>query len=278
MFRSHGPWAIPLEKNLFQRTAAITRRPFSETPARSAVRALDRALRSILGIVEFCEREDCILRLALRRAMTDIRLPEEIELKYSDEVVELHFWNENLPALRDPGSSLGWAVRFRTQMHLSLKLLAAHAVTDPKVRKAKAFYTRVVLRLDGRLHKCAVVAADYGLSMMKPPRPAIQRIHDTLEHLLLRALIWVFHPGRSMRHTAPLERVFWWISREDLLRRYRDGFDPDIERSQAFRETLSVPRKMSLAETYNTDIQSICELPSRSDREIGGLEGYLESK
>jgi len=87
----------------------------------AAVRLLDRTLRSTLGIVEFCGSEACILRIALRRDEMDIDLPDGTQIRRSDELVELHFWNEHLPRLRDCGSPFGRAVRFRSQMHLSLK-------------------------------------------------------------------------------------------------------------------------------------------------------------
>jgi hypothetical protein len=231
LYRSYGPTAIPIENNLSERTAVIAYRPFWFGPLRRAVLALDRPLRSTLGIVEFCRCEDCILRIALRRATTDICLPGRIDVKQADDLVELHFWNENLPAAYQLGSPLGGAVRFRNQMQLSLRLLAAQAVTDPKIRSAKAFYARMILPLDGRLRKCLTVAEEYGFSVTQEPCPA-HRIHDAFENLWVYALIWAFHPGKLMRRSAPLERLSWWISREDLLNRYRQPNDLDRETHQ----------------------------------------------
>lgn len=141
----------------------VPHRPLSKTTScrerlgRAAVRLLDRTLRSALGIFEFCESEPCILRIALRRAEVDINLPVGAQIRRSDELVELHFWNEHLPRLRDCGSPFGWAVRFRSQMHLSLNLLAAHAARDPQLQNVAAFYARMVLPIDGRWRKCVAV-------------------------------------------------------------------------------------------------------------------------
>jgi hypothetical protein len=227
--RSFGPTAIPIESNRSQRTAVIAYRSFWFEPLRRAVLALDRALRSALGIVKYSKCEDCILRIALRRAATNVCLPGRIDVMQADYIVELHFWNENLPALHYFGSPFGWAVRFRNQMRLSLRLLAAHAVTDPKIRSAKAFYARMVLPLDGRLRKCLAVAEEYGFSVTQDPCPAAHRIHDAFENLLVYALIFAFHPGKLTRRSAPLERLYWWISREDLLSRYRQPNNLDSE-------------------------------------------------
>jgi len=241
------------------------------------VRALDRALRAVLGIFEFCEREDCILRIALRRAPADVRLPGQIQLKRSDDLVELHFWNENLPVIYPCGSPFGWAIRFRTGMHLSLRLLAAQAVANPKLRNAKAFYARMVLPLDGRMHKCASFAAEYGFSVMKPPSSETQRVHDAFENLLVHALIWAFHPGTLKRRAAPLERVYWWITRDDLLSRYRPGLPSEIARKRN-NHGASSAEETSLAGSPDGGLASGCELPARSSRKIDVLEVHAGSK
>jgi hypothetical protein len=107
-----------------------------ETLARSAVYFLDRALRSLLGIIEFCDSDLCILRIAFRRARSDIDFGNGARINKSDELIELHFWNEHLPSVRDCQSPFGWAVRFRSQMRTSLDLLAAYAERDPKLQNA----------------------------------------------------------------------------------------------------------------------------------------------
>jgi hypothetical protein len=224
-----SPVASPLAKDVRRRTSATDFGSLWLAVGQTTVRTLDRALRSILGIVEFSTHEDCVLRIAPRRAPAAVCVPGRIEVRKSAEVIELHFWNENLPVLYPCGSPFGWAVRFRRQMHLSLQVLAAHAVTDPRIMNANAFYARMVLPLDGRLYKCAAVAEDFGFSVIKLPCSAIQRVHDAFENLLVRALIWTFHPGKLTRRPVPLERVYWWISREDLLSRYRHDFNSDTE-------------------------------------------------
>lgn len=192
-----------------------------ETPALSAVYFLDRALRSLLGIIEFCDSDLCILRIAFRRARSDIDLGNGARTNKSDELIELHFWNEHLPSVRDCQSPFGWAVRFRSQMRTSLDLLAAYSERDPKLQNATVFFARLVLPLDGRWPKGVCVADDFGFAVIQPPRTLTQRFHDALENVLIHALVWAFRPRKIRRRRAALERAHWWISRKDLLDRCR---------------------------------------------------------
>ena len=97
--------------------------PHLEAFARSGVYFLDRMLRSVLGIIEFCDSDLCILRIRFRRARSDMDLGEGTRINKSEELIELHFWNEHLPSVRDFQSPFGWAVRFRARMRNSLGLL-----------------------------------------------------------------------------------------------------------------------------------------------------------
>lgn len=186
----------------------------------SGIRHLDRILRSALGITEFCDSDACILRVALRRSQVDIALPDGTQVRKSDQVIELHFWNEHLPRVRECGSPFGWAVRFRSQMRFSLNLLADFAARERKFENVRAFSARMVLPLGGRWTKCASVAEDLGFTVTSLPRTAWGRVHDALENFLIRALVWAFHPAGLPRRRAVLERVHWWISAPDLIGRY----------------------------------------------------------
>lgn len=233
----------PCPRNSPRSTRPCTAGKWFLALALGAVRNLDRALRSMLGIVEFCDCTICILRIAFRRARLELELPDGTRIKKSDELVELHFWNEHLPSVKDCGSPFGWAVRFRSQMRLSLDLLATHAAENPDFRNVKAFYARMVLPIDGRWDKCTSVAKDLGFDLRRLPRGPLERMHDSLENLLIYALVWAFHPGKLQRRRAKLERVHWWISRKDLMARIAEapfGQNPAAQLGVALAENDSL--------------------------------------
>lgn len=91
--------ASPLGKDVGHGTSGAEFGSLWFAVGQTAVRTLDRALRSMLGIVEFTTQEECVLRIALRRTPAAVCVPGRIEVGKSAEVIELHFWNEKLPAL-----------------------------------------------------------------------------------------------------------------------------------------------------------------------------------
>jgi hypothetical protein len=188
---------------------------------RVTIYALDKRLRRILGIFEFCSREDCLLRIEKRLSPVQVSLPDRTEVKPGDEIIELHFWNENLSLPEFGGSFFGWCVRFHQRMRVSFALLAAYAETDPEIRNAKAFHARLALPVSKRFQKRAALAGKYGFTIVRPPSSLALRAHDLFENILIYSLRWAFQPFESGSRLSRLERMHWWISREELLRRYR---------------------------------------------------------
>jgi hypothetical protein len=64
--RPECPPTSPLGKDVRHRMSAADFGSLWFAVGQTAVRTLDRALRSILGIVEFSTHEECVLRIALQ--------------------------------------------------------------------------------------------------------------------------------------------------------------------------------------------------------------------
>ena len=183
-----------------------------------AVLALDRSLRRAKGIYEFCEDEDCILRIAVITSETRILLPDGTELLPNDPIVDLHFWNERMPSLIRAGSSLGWGAAFRTRMQSSLALLAEYLASDPELEGVKACRARVAFLRDRRTQRAE---RQLGFVSAVPVQSLPGHVHEFLEVFLIYGLTWVFNPD-ALPHKACLpQRSYLWMSREELFRRYR---------------------------------------------------------
>ena len=182
-----------------------------------AVLAVDRSLRRANGIFEFCDDDDCILRIAVIPAESRILLPDGTEVLPEDPIVDLHFWNEHLLALDSVRSSLGWGGAFRTRLRSSLKRLAEYVESHPELREVKACRAKAAFFRDRRLRR---VAYHHGFVSAVPRESVYGRVHEFLEIFLLYGLTWVFNPGALHGRTRLPQRCHLWMSREELLRRY----------------------------------------------------------
>lgn len=187
-----------------------------------AVLAVDRSLRRAKGIFEFCDNDECILRIALIPCEARILLPDGAEVLPRDPIIDLHFWNERLPNLRQAGSSLAWGVMFRTRMRASLRLLAAYLdacpeVGGPKVCRARtAFFRHRQIRSVGRR---------LGFVEAVPEESISGQVHEFLETFLIYGLAWVFNPNALSGKARLPRRDYLWMSRGELFRRYGPGSD-----------------------------------------------------
>jgi hypothetical protein len=74
--------------------------------------ALDTWLRRREGVFEYSHKPDCILRAQLGRLTTDVLLSDGTFGRSGDRVIDLHFWNEQIPVKPVAGYSLAWGCRF----------------------------------------------------------------------------------------------------------------------------------------------------------------------
>lgn len=185
-----------------------------------AVLAVDRSLRRANGIFEFSDDDDCILRIGVIPAESRILLPDGTEVLPEDPIVDLHFWNEHLLHLDRVRSSLGWGGAFRTRLRLSLRQLAEYVESHPELRDVKACRARAAFFRDRRLRR---VAYQNGFVAAVPHASIADHVHEFLEIFLLYGLTWVFNPGALHGRTRLPQRCYLWMSRQELLRRYKAG-------------------------------------------------------
>src|SRR5581483_6298963 len=97
----------------------------------SVVKIVDSMLRSRQGILDFTHDPDCVFRTSVAKAAEAVRLSDGTVIAEGDPIVELHFWNEHLPAMPPDGPSPGWARKFARQTAKSLFLLEGYLDGDP---------------------------------------------------------------------------------------------------------------------------------------------------
>ncbi len=182
--------------------------------------AFDRRQRRRLGIWEFSNDPQCILRVGLTTTRIGAELSDGTVVRPGDTIGVIHFWNERMPPVLPTGADLAWARTFKQLLLHSLHLLAHHTVENPALANIQAFggelplvFTPATIRFIRRM----------GVEVFDPvlPRGLVRRVVDlgarTWTWLLRRA----FNPGsaRGVR-VSDFARRPTWISRRTLVTLY----------------------------------------------------------
>lgn len=182
---------------------------------RALIRHFDRLLRQALGVVEFCDDPEGLLRIRVTTAAHDVPLPDRA-IPAGMPILELHLWNEHVPPLPPAGPDLAWAVRSRRMLIASLRSLARQMETDARLAGVQAIGGATVLpSLGGEgLFKRLGFA-------IHPYRNPLGRFGEFWENFYTWAIMWTFNQASlRQRHLLHLRRSEIWMSREEFLQRY----------------------------------------------------------
>lgn len=183
---------------------------------RRSVFSLDAHLRHRYGIVEFTTRSDCILRVAPAIAPRAVELSDGTRIQSGDPLLDLHLWNEHVPAIPPGGVTLRWAAAAARCARESLRTLAAatRAGTVPEF-----VALRGCMRFDGRLLEAPFAGCGFD-TIAESADSIADRLHELGEACLTAMLLWAFNPaGLSHAHLVRPPR-FVWMSRARLLERH----------------------------------------------------------
>ncbi|MCX7682286.1 MAG: hypothetical protein N2508_10065 [Anaerolineae bacterium] len=185
---------------------------------RTLIRHFDRLLRHVLGVVEFCDDPEGLLRVRMTAAAYEVHLPDRT-VPAGAPVLELHLWNEHVPPLSPAGPDLAWAARSRRMLIASLRSLAHQMETEAwlsKVQAIEGVTVLVSLGGEGFFKRLGF--------MILPYRNPLGRFGEFWENLYTWMIMWTFNQASlRQRHLLHLRRNAIWMSREEFLRRYGSG-------------------------------------------------------
>ncbi len=127
-----------------------------------AVFGFDRWLRQHQGVYEYSDDSLCMFRVQRGRADCDLSLNDGTRVREGDPVLNLHLWNEHIPAIGPTGISMNWAREMTRRVELSMYALTRH------LKWTRDLDDIVAIRGDMRLGtaeqngQLARVAAHYG--------------------------------------------------------------------------------------------------------------------
>ena len=192
----------------------------SNTVIQAVIFQLDRVLRRWQGIYEFSQADDCLLRVAKRRANQRISLPDGTAVRPGDEILEIHWWNEHVACLVADRPALARAKYLLALVQHSFEQLARYLVTAPEAQDVRFVHGNAVLPMRGRRNEITARVRSYGFAVVHRDAGFFERVHDFFEQYLVWALLWAFHHHRPEMKSHSLRRVDLWAARGEFLSHY----------------------------------------------------------
>jgi hypothetical protein len=226
-----------------------------------AILKTDRALRSRLGIFEFSDDPDCMLRIARAQSNLDVVLPDSTHIHEGDPVIELHFWNEHVAARvlnRPPFARAKLVSRY---LHHSFHLLAEYLSRNPETQNTKAIHARVVMPFGARFPAFQTLARMYGFSSVHVQSRTAGHIHDFFENFLVRGLLFAFNPTMPTKRGHHLSREELWMNRDEFLRRYGGVSGPSPDGRGGQPSELGMPSRPEHLESPERISLVLCDGP-----------------
>ncbi len=182
-----------------------------------AIHALDPLLRRCYDVYEFTDDRECIIRIALRAAQSNVALQRGGHVRSGEAIVELHLWNEQLPLVSHNGVDMAWGALTDRQVRRSLNLLATHLAAYPNV---VALHGEAAFGCQMGQQQRVRFAGRYGFEIVNGKPGLRRRVRHFCDDFLFWGLTRTFNPhglkGKPLHRT----RYDVWMSRSELDRRW----------------------------------------------------------
>lgn len=186
------------------------------------VDSIDRYLRRRFHVIEFSRSPNCLFRLQIIENDEEFQLEDGTLLRIGDRLVDLHFWNEQVPIMPAGRPTLAFARRVESCVDISLSELGRYLSTHDNLADVKAIRGNMSLGPSARAGQIARIAAKYGFeNVARRQRLSFaKRLHMLGENILITLLVMGRNPRAIRRDTLRRDRTLTFLSRRSLEKRY----------------------------------------------------------
>ena len=154
---------------------------------------LDRWLCRRFGIYEYSAQRECLFRAEITRAERSVVLCDGVRVQIGDPLLQLHLWNEHVPAMGRRGPTVAWARHTAHLMDASLRELARYLEHSGVSRSVVALRARMRLRTDHQIAQLARIFGRFGFeSVVRVEQVSLLRLAG--ENVLMLLLILATNP------------------------------------------------------------------------------------
>ncbi len=184
--------------------------------------AFDAVLRHRHHVVEFSTNPACIFRLNVARAEHAFTLADQTRIEAGDRIVDLHLWNEQIPAVPKAGPTISWARTFCGRLELSVRELAQYLMTHSEMDDVAAVGANVAQGTREQRAQLTNIMRRFGFAPL--PEGEAQYAEAALrrlgENILITAMVLAQNPVVLRAESLWRDRTPLFVSRTALLARY----------------------------------------------------------
>lgn len=203
-------------------SAARSQSPYSHPWLAEAVFALDARLRRRYAVVEYTRNPSCVFRLEIVRSQSDLVLRDGTRLRPGERVVELHYWNEQIPPAPRIGMTIGWACQMTHSLETSLRELARYLAAKPDLGDVAVIRADALAGTGRESEQLARIVARYGFEAIARPQPPPigERLHRFGENILISLILFAQNARALRAGILTRGRIPLYLSRRALEERF----------------------------------------------------------
>jgi hypothetical protein len=186
---------------------------------------IDGALRRLQSMVEYSNDPGCILRIRVARLDRDFMLADGTCGRAGDRFIDLHLWNEQLPAMPKEGASIAWARQMHVCFQQSLRQLARYLAVRPDLEDACLVRCTLMFAGPERDSQMIRLLGRYGFEPVPGDSPPTlgERARRFGENILTSLIVLTRNSASLRRDTLRRGRTRMFMSRRTLEQRYGSG-------------------------------------------------------
>lgn len=187
-----------------------------------AILALDASLRRRYSIIEYTDNPLCIFRMHIVRSKHELTLSDGTRLCRGERMVDLHFWNDQVPPSSQAGMTFSRASQMTRRTQISLQELAQYLKREPDLQDISIIRINFPAVTRRKGEQMARILARFGFeAIAEHETPSLsQLIRRFGENILISLVIIAYNAGAVGSDSLMRTRTPLYISRRMLESRF----------------------------------------------------------
>ena len=186
---------------------------------RSLVVNFDQYLRRKQNVVEFWDHQHCLIRMSLVESSRPLPVAKGL-IPAGEKIIEIHIWNEHIPAIPRSGADIKWAIKVIRMLNLSFNELAHQISTNERFASVKAVGGITALFFPGQDSSAEHICKRLGFTIT-PHKGMLGRFGEFWENVYTWLIMWAFNPlSVRKQRLLSMRRTECWMAADEFVRRH----------------------------------------------------------